>query len=150
MINDQWLGWQASDLNVTRGYAFMGLARRAPAFMVPDRIADSIQRWTAKMAVLEQRLQTLETQNRAARILTEDKDGLRVRYEASLGDAKIRLTRAFEILEASWIDEGVTSAVKELSSWLDEFGELVKQLISLPSQTGRVLTRLERGELNVA
>jgi predicted unusual protein kinase regulating ubiquinone biosynthesis (AarF/ABC1/UbiB family) len=33
--------------------------------------------------------------------------------------------------------------------WLDEIGDLVKQLISLPSQTGRVLTRLERGELNV-
>ena len=33
--------------------------------------------------------------------------------------------------------------------WLDEIGELVKQLISLPSQAGRVLTRLERGELNV-
>ena len=55
-IVDQWLGWQASDLNVTWGYAFMALARRAPAFMVPDRIADSIQRWSAKMAVLEQRL----------------------------------------------------------------------------------------------
>ena len=39
-----------------------------------------------------------------------------------------------------------------LSNWdilLDQIGELVKQLISLPSQTGRVLTRLERGELNV-
>jgi predicted unusual protein kinase regulating ubiquinone biosynthesis (AarF/ABC1/UbiB family) len=33
--------------------------------------------------------------------------------------------------------------------WLDEFGELARQLIALPSQTGRVLTRLERGELNV-
>ena len=33
--------------------------------------------------------------------------------------------------------------------WLDQIGELVKQLISLPIQTGRVLTRLERGELNV-
>jgi predicted unusual protein kinase regulating ubiquinone biosynthesis (AarF/ABC1/UbiB family) len=33
--------------------------------------------------------------------------------------------------------------------WLDEIGELVKQLIALPSQTGRVLTRLERGELIV-
>lgn len=33
--------------------------------------------------------------------------------------------------------------------WLDEIGELVKQLIGLPTQTGRVLTRLERGELNV-
>ncbi|HZD41474.1 MAG TPA: AarF/UbiB family protein [Terriglobales bacterium] len=33
--------------------------------------------------------------------------------------------------------------------WLEEIGELVKQLISLPAQTSRVLTRLERGELNV-
>jgi len=33
--------------------------------------------------------------------------------------------------------------------WLDEIGEVVKQLVSLPAQTGRVLTRLERGELSV-
>lgn len=42
-------------------------------------------------------------------------------------------------------DAGVSS----WELWLDEIGELVKQFISLPSQTGRVLTRLERGELNV-
>jgi predicted unusual protein kinase regulating ubiquinone biosynthesis (AarF/ABC1/UbiB family) len=34
-------------------------------------------------------------------------------------------------------------------AWLDEIGDLVKELIGLPAQTGRVLTRLERGELNV-
>jgi predicted unusual protein kinase regulating ubiquinone biosynthesis (AarF/ABC1/UbiB family) len=33
--------------------------------------------------------------------------------------------------------------------WLNEIGELIKQLVALPSQAGRVLTRLERGELNV-
>src|SRR5574341_1114254 len=33
--------------------------------------------------------------------------------------------------------------------WLDEIGDLIKKLIALPAQTGRVLTRLERGELNV-
>ena len=33
--------------------------------------------------------------------------------------------------------------------WLDEIGDLVKELVGLPAQTGRVLTRLERGELNV-
>jgi predicted unusual protein kinase regulating ubiquinone biosynthesis (AarF/ABC1/UbiB family) len=33
--------------------------------------------------------------------------------------------------------------------WLDEIGDLVKELIALPVQTGRVLTQLERGELNV-
>ena len=42
-------------------------------------------------------------------------------------------------------DEGVSN----WDLWLDEIGELFKQLISLPSQTGRVLTRLERGELSV-
>jgi predicted unusual protein kinase regulating ubiquinone biosynthesis (AarF/ABC1/UbiB family) len=42
-------------------------------------------------------------------------------------------------------DEGVSN----WDMWLDEIGELVKQLISLPTQTGRLLTRLERGELNV-
>ena len=38
------------------------------------------------------------------------------------------------------------------STWdvlLDEIGEFVKPLIALPGQTGRVLTRIERGELNV-
>jgi predicted unusual protein kinase regulating ubiquinone biosynthesis (AarF/ABC1/UbiB family) len=42
-------------------------------------------------------------------------------------------------------DEGVSN----WDVWLDTIGELVKQLIALPSQTGRVLTRLERGELSV-
>lgn len=42
-------------------------------------------------------------------------------------------------------DEGISN----WEVWLDEIGELVKQLIALPAQTGRVLTRIERGELNV-
>jgi predicted unusual protein kinase regulating ubiquinone biosynthesis (AarF/ABC1/UbiB family) len=33
--------------------------------------------------------------------------------------------------------------------WLDEIGELVKQLVAIPSQASQVLTRIERGELNV-
>lgn len=33
--------------------------------------------------------------------------------------------------------------------WLDEAGDLLRQLIALPAQSSRVLTRLERGELNV-
>src|SRR6266487_4041923 len=43
------------------------------------------------------------------------------------------------------MEEGVSN----WEVWLDEIGELIKQLISIPTQTGRVLTRLERGELNV-
>ena len=33
--------------------------------------------------------------------------------------------------------------------WLDEIGNLFKELIALPGQTSNVLTRLERGDLNV-
>jgi len=42
-------------------------------------------------------------------------------------------------------DEGISN----WEVWLDQIGELVKELLALPSQTGRVLTKLERGELNV-
>jgi predicted unusual protein kinase regulating ubiquinone biosynthesis (AarF/ABC1/UbiB family) len=38
------------------------------------------------------------------------------------------------------------------STWdvlLDEAGDLFRELIALPAQTGRVLTRMERGELTV-
>ena len=55
------------------------------------------------------------------RILTEDKDGLRVRYEASLQVARDRLRRAVTILESTWIDDGVIGAVRELHEWLDDF-----------------------------
>jgi len=34
-------------------------------------------------------------------------------------------------------------------TWLDEIGNLFKELLALPSQTGRILSRLERGELSV-
>jgi predicted unusual protein kinase regulating ubiquinone biosynthesis (AarF/ABC1/UbiB family) len=42
-------------------------------------------------------------------------------------------------------EEGVSS----WELWLDEIGDLARDLIALPAQTGRVLTRLERGELSV-
>ncbi len=41
------------------------------------------------------------------------------------------------------------TGVSDWDFWLDQIGELFKQLISLPTQTGRVLTRMERGELSV-
>ncbi|HEY7874999.1 MAG TPA: hypothetical protein VIG64_07740 [Actinomycetota bacterium] len=57
------------------------------------------------------------------RILTEDKEGLRIRYETSLSDGRARLERAQSILEGSLIDEGVTEAVRELVGWLGAFPE---------------------------
>ena len=55
------------------------------------------------------------------RILTEDKDGLRIRYETRLQEGAGRLQHALEVLENSWIDESVTAAVKELLDWLEDF-----------------------------
>lgn len=57
------------------------------------------------------------------RILTEDKDGLRIRYESDLDDAKSRLEKALNVLETSWIDDEVVEAVRELSAWLGGFAE---------------------------
>jgi hypothetical protein len=57
------------------------------------------------------------------RILTEDRRGLRIRYEAPLSVAKERLDRALEILESSWIDDGIVGSIKELIGWLDGFTE---------------------------
>ncbi|HYY44153.1 MAG TPA: hypothetical protein VE975_03075 [Actinomycetota bacterium] len=55
------------------------------------------------------------------RILTEDCDGLRIRYETSLLQARARVERAVAILEESWIDDGVVDALKDLQEWLEEF-----------------------------
>ena len=52
----QWLGWQASELNPPWSYAVMALLRKMPGFDDPTRIAESIQRWTGKMDILEAEL----------------------------------------------------------------------------------------------
>jgi hypothetical protein len=57
------------------------------------------------------------------RVLVEDKDGLRIRYETTIAKARLRLTQAIGILQGSWIDERVTKTVTELSIWLDDFHE---------------------------
>lgn len=57
------------------------------------------------------------------RILTEDKEGLRIRYESTLSTSAARLERALEVLEGSWIDASVTDAVRELLEWLAGFPE---------------------------
>src|SRR3712207_8353667 len=45
------------------------------------------------------------------RILTEDSEGLRIRYETSLAEATGRLETALEILEESWVDDGVVDEI---------------------------------------
>ena len=54
---DQWLDWQASDLNRSWSYAFMALARKSPEHGDAQQVAASITGWTRFMQVLEQQFQ---------------------------------------------------------------------------------------------
>lgn len=53
---EQWMDWQATDLNASWRDAFMGLVRRHPAFRDPERIAAGTRSWNAAMTVLDRRL----------------------------------------------------------------------------------------------
>ena len=53
---EEWLGWQAADLNSQWGYAFFALVRKMPGYDDEKRIAASIAGWNARMAVLEAQL----------------------------------------------------------------------------------------------
>ncbi|MFN2388610.1 MAG: hypothetical protein ABR575_03235 [Actinomycetota bacterium] len=57
------------------------------------------------------------------RVLVEDKEGLRIRYETRLGDARARLQHAYEILDGSGVELGVIDAVEELMEWIDGFDD---------------------------
>jgi glutathione S-transferase len=53
---EQWMDWQATELNNAWRYAFMGLVRRSPAHADRDAIDASVREWTRQMARLEQTL----------------------------------------------------------------------------------------------
>jgi glutathione S-transferase len=53
---DQWLSWQATDLNSAWPYAVNALMRKNPAYTDRTRIEESIAKWSAVMAILEARL----------------------------------------------------------------------------------------------
>jgi glutathione S-transferase len=54
---DQWLDWQATDLNDTWRYPFLSLVRQSPAHQEPAQLASTSAQWMAKMRLLEQRLE---------------------------------------------------------------------------------------------
>jgi glutathione S-transferase len=56
-IVEQWLQWQATELNPPWRYAFNALRRKREGYTDETKIADSIAKWSAKMAILEARLQ---------------------------------------------------------------------------------------------
>lgn len=53
---EKWMDWQATDLNASWRYAFMGLVRRHPDFTEPAAIAASVAAWNRQMATLDAQL----------------------------------------------------------------------------------------------
>ncbi len=55
---EQWMDWQATELNNAWRYAFMGLVRGSPAHQDPVQIAAGIAGWNRHMGLLERHLET--------------------------------------------------------------------------------------------
>jgi glutathione S-transferase len=53
---EQWMDWQATELNGSWRYAFMALIREHPAFQDRQQVAASTAAWNANMGILENRL----------------------------------------------------------------------------------------------
>ena len=51
---EQWMDWQATDLNASWRYAFLGLVRKSPAHSDPDAIAAGVQEWNRHMVLLDE------------------------------------------------------------------------------------------------
>jgi glutathione S-transferase len=58
---EQWMDWQATDLNTTWPYAFNALARRTPGYDDTAKTAASVEAWNKAMAILDQRLAETRT-----------------------------------------------------------------------------------------
>lgn len=54
---DQWMDWQATDLNRSWSYAFMALVRESPAHRDRAAIEASCREWASFMAILDRRLE---------------------------------------------------------------------------------------------
>jgi len=53
---DQWLDWQAAELNPSWGYVFHSRVRKNPDFQDPAALRHGEQRWAATMDILDQQL----------------------------------------------------------------------------------------------
>ncbi len=54
---EQWMDWQATQLNDAWRYAFMGLVRRSPLHTDAAAIAASLRSWNRHMTLLDEQLQ---------------------------------------------------------------------------------------------
>ena len=53
---EQWMDWQATELNNAWRYAFMALVRNSPAHADPAQVDHSIAQWHRHMGILERQL----------------------------------------------------------------------------------------------
>jgi glutathione S-transferase len=53
---EQWMDWQATELNNSWRYAFMALVRRSAAHTDPDALAAGVASWNRHMRILDGRL----------------------------------------------------------------------------------------------
>jgi glutathione S-transferase len=54
---EQWMDWQATELNNAWRYAFMSLVRASPAHQDVDQVAHSAAQWNGRMGILERQLE---------------------------------------------------------------------------------------------
>ena len=55
---EQWMDWQATELNPSWRYPFMALVRKDPEFQDPHSLEVGIRGWNQKMGILEHQLAT--------------------------------------------------------------------------------------------
>jgi glutathione S-transferase len=53
---EQWMDWQAGELNNAWRYAFLGLVRKSPDHQDPEAIEQSVAQWNRHMAILDGQL----------------------------------------------------------------------------------------------
>jgi glutathione S-transferase len=54
---EQWMDWQATELNTAWRYAFLALVRKSPAHADPAEIAASVESWNRHMRLLDTHFQ---------------------------------------------------------------------------------------------
>ncbi|MBY8934501.1 glutathione S-transferase family protein [Pseudomonas fluorescens] len=55
---DQWVDWQASELNRSWSYAFLSLVRQSPEHQDSAALAVGIEQWSKNMAILDRQLES--------------------------------------------------------------------------------------------
>jgi glutathione S-transferase len=54
---EQWMDWQATELNTAWRYPFMSLVRKSPAYQDMGLLADGVVAWSRQMKIIEAQLQ---------------------------------------------------------------------------------------------